>query len=417
MRVLLFVETLTIGGLPNYVLELGRALTEAGDVVALAHGGDNVPAHLELAGVTLLSIKEAQWTTPSAALASWAPDVIHVHLCSDHALLSALSALDVPMIRSFHDYTSLCLRRGRRRFPGDRCQRALGRGCVVFGCSVGAPNLGSRLPGFKSISLKLAERSTYQRFDASVVGSVYMRATLAKNGFSAANIHLVPYFSKFDSDALEPRKMSQKPLVTPSDACPVKLLFTGQAVAGKGLSVLVTALAALDGHWHLTVVAEGPELSAVRLLSRRLNIAQRITFKAWAAQSELRKVYQSADLLVIPSVWDDPGPLVGLEALSMGTPVLGFPVGGIPDYVIDGHTGFLATNVSTQALTETLRRALVGVANLASMGRNGQALIAERHSRSVHVEKIRAIYADVRLQRQSRVLASKPFQATWVQRI
>lgn len=417
MRVLLFVETLTIGGLPNYVLELGRALTEAGDAVALAHAGDTVPTHLELAGVTLLNVKAAQWDTPSAALASWAPDVIHVHLCSDHGLLSALSSLDVPMIRSFHDYTSLCLRRGRRRFPGDRCQRALGRGCVAFGCSFGAPNYDSRLPGLKSISLKLAERSAYQRFDASVVGSVYMHTTLTKNGFLAANIHLVPYFSKFDRDALEANDGSPKPPAKPSAAHPLKLLFTGQAVVGKGLRVLVDALATLDGHWHLTVVAEGPELASVRLLTQRLNISQRVTFTGWVAQSELRKVYQSADLLVIPSVWDDPGPLVGLEALSMGTPVLGFPVGGIPDYAIDGHTGFLAASVSTQALTEALRRALVGVAALASMGRNGQALIVERHSRRGHVDKIRAIYSGVRLQRQSRLLASKPLQATLVGRI
>ncbi len=417
MRVLLFVETLTIGGLPNYVLDLCRALTEAGDEVALAHAGETVPTHLELAGIALINVLTAQCATPAAAMASWRPDVIHVHLCSDHALLSALSSLDVPMIRSFHDYTSLCLRRGRRRFPGDRCQRSLGRGCVAFGCSVGAPNLGSRLPGFKSISLKLAERSTYQRFDASVVGSVYMRTTLAKNGFSAANIHLVPYFSKFDQDALETHCESSRPLVKPSAAQPLKFLFAGQAVTGKGLRVLVEALAALDGHWHLTVVAEGPELSAVRLLARRLNIAQRITFTGWVLQSELRSVYQNADLLVIPSVWDDPGPLVGLEALSMGTPVLGFAVGGIPDYAIDGHTGFLATSVSTQALTDALRRALAGAAALASMGRNGQALIVERHSRSGHVDKIRAIYSDVCARRQSRVHAPKPIQATLVKLI
>ena len=400
-------EELTIGGLPNYVLDLSRALTEAGDEVAVAHAGSAVPTHLELKNITLLSVNAGLGNEVAAAqvLASWFPDLIHVHLCSDHALLAAMTALNVPMIRSFHDYTSLCLRRGRRRFPGDRCQRALGRGCLAFGCGLGAPNPGSRLPGLKSISLKLLERSSYQRFDASIVGSAYMQKTLEKNGFSTASVHLVPYFSKFDVDARVVSDVPPKPRQPPSIDSPLQLLFTGQAVAGKGLRILTEALALLDGHWHLKVVSEGPELLRVRQLAQRLKIEQRITFTGWMAQSELRDVYRSADLLVIPSVWDDPGPLVGLEALSMGTPVLGFPVGGIPDYALDGHTGFLAESVSAESLVIALRRALDRASELPAMGRAGQALVAAHHSRSGHVERIRSIYSNALARRQPQLSA------------
>ena len=389
MRVLLLVDTLSIGGLPNYVLELARALSEAGDDVAVAHGGE-APSHLELRGVSLLPLP----CGPAAerSLRDWRPDLVHVHLCSDARLLAALDALKLPLLRSFHDYTSLCLRRGRRRFPGDRCQRALGTGCLMFGCSVGAPPAGSRWPGLHSLSDKLAERSVYQRFELALVGSQFMRQTLLLNGFAPERVRLVPYFSRFDAQAQGLLPLAPKPVGIPGRDRPLRLLFAGQAVAGKGLKVLVRALAHLEGDWQLTAVTAGPDLPAVQEIAQRLGLAPRIDFKHWLPQPALEGLYRAADLLVVPSVWDDPGPLVGLEAMSLETPVLGFPVGGIPDYAIEGRTGFLADAVSVKSLADALQRAMASGAELAELGRQGRRHVAAIHGRRLHIETIRSLY-------------------------
>ncbi|HEX6706031.1 MAG TPA: glycosyltransferase family 4 protein [Albitalea sp.] len=386
------METLSIGGLPNYVLDLARALAESGAAVAVAHGSAELPGHLDLSGVTLLPLPLDRPRDASSAMRAWAPDVIHVHLCSHLPLLAQIEAVGVPLVRSFHDYTSMCLRRGRRRFPGDRCQRALSRSCVMFGCALGAAAPGSRLPGFKSIGAKLLERDAYRRFEAAVVGSRYMQATLISNGFAPDRVTLVPYFSRFDACAGGASAMDPRPPGVPGVDRPLSLLFSGQAVAGKGLKVLVRALAGLEGAWRLTTVSAGPDLAPAQALAQRLGMADRIEFKGWLPQTALAGLYRSADLLVIPSVWDDPGPLVGLEALSMETPVLGFPVGGIPDYAIEGRTGFLAESVSVASLRAGLRRAMAAGAGLGEMGRQGRLLVAEVHGRDRHVERIRAVY-------------------------
>lgn len=398
MRLVLLVESLTVGGLPNYVLDLARALAQAGDTVVVAHGGPAAPAHLDAGGVALLPLPDNDAAEAARRLRAWEPDLVHVHLCSDLPLLSELRALNLPLLRSFHDYTSLCLRRGRRRAPGDRCQRALGRGCVLFGCALGAPGPTRTLPRWHSIDAKLAERNAYRDFDAAVVGSRYMQQTLLANGFAAERVRLVPYFSRFDADGQHPTTLPPKPSGRPGRERPLALLFAGQAVAGKGLRVLVRALAALarteagTADWRLTAVSDGPELEPARALAQRSGIAQRIDFRGWLPHGELAQLYREADLLVIPSVWDDPGPLVGIEALTLGTPVLGFPVGGIPDYTIDGRTGFLATAVSVAALTAALHRALERGADLATLGRQGQALAADRHGRTRHVGSLQALY-------------------------
>jgi glycosyltransferase involved in cell wall biosynthesis len=392
MKILLLVESLSIGGLPNYVLDLARALTESGDVVAVAHGSADVPGFLDLNGVALLALPLANPRDWSVTVQAWSPDVIHIHLCSDVPLLAQIASIGVPVIRSFHDYTSMCLRRGRRRYPGDRCQRALSRACVMFGCALGAPNPGKRLPGFKSITAKLAERDAYQRFDACVVGSRYMRRVLIDNGFAQDRVHLVPYFSRFDEHASGALPLDPREPGVPGVDRPLSLLFVGQAVAGQGLKVLVRALAELEGEWRLTVASAGPDLTRAQALAEQLGISGRVDFKQWLPQQALRGLYRSADLLVIPSVWDDPGPLVGLEAMSMETPVLGFPVGGITDYAIDGSTGFLAEAVSVASLAAALRRAMAAGAELAAMGRHARLLVADVHGRRRHVDHIRSVY-------------------------
>lgn len=68
-------------------------------------------------------------------------------------------------------------------------------------------------------------------------------------------------------------------------------------------------------------------------------------------------IYSAADLLIHPAPLDN-APLVVGEALACGTPVAGFAVGGVPEMVIEGQTGWLATEVSALALAQTIDQAL-----------------------------------------------------------
>ena len=402
MRILLLVETLSIGGLPNYVLELARALAERGHCVGLAHGGGPVPEFLDCRGVTLLPLSENGLGQNAAAeqaftrLQAWSPDLLHLHLCSDLPLLRLLPHLGIPLLRSFHDYTSMCLRRGRRRFPGDRCQKALGWSCALQGCLICPPRNGGRLPGLQDLPGKLEERAAYQEFSASVVGSQHMRRVLLLNGFPEEKVQVVPYFSRFDLQALgQAPMMGEKPAGIAGRERPLQLLFTGQAVKGKGLEVLVRALARVKGDWHLVSVSSGPRLASARTMAERLGIAERIEFIEWLPQEQLAGYYRRADLFVLPSVWDDPGPLVGIEAMAFETPVLAFPVGGIPDYVLDGRTGFLATGVGVKPLVVVLQRAMDGAAELKALGNEARALVANNHSRRRHLDALLSLYQEL----------------------
>lgn len=386
MRIVKIVEVLGVGGLPNYVLSVARALQGRGHEVIVAHGNRDVPDHLETAGLTLAHLSD--WRSA----AELRPDLAHVHLLSELEGIESLFALNVPLVRMFHDYTSTCLRRGKRRWPGDRCHRPLDYKCAGFGCVIGRPAPGSKIPRLMNLPAKIAERDAYRRFDAAVVGSNHMVGMLRTNGFAEGKIHMIPYFSKFADRATE--NFERSPGVPGRDR-PFELLFTGQAVTGKGLEVLIEALAGLPHDWRLTVCSDGPRLAPARARAGALNIAERITFHTWMPQSALAGLYAKADLFVLPSIWDDPGPLVGIEALSFGAPLAGFAVGGIPDYLIDGQTGILVKDVNSRGLHEGLRRALSDPEALSRMGREGQKRIAQRHTETAHIDALEKLYLDM----------------------
>lgn len=69
----------------------------------------------------------------------------------------------------------------------------------------------------------------------------------------------------------------------------------------------------------------------------------------------LRKYYSSVDAFIIPSR-EDNLPNVMLESLACGTPVIGFPVGGIKEHIIDFKTGLMTENISSDSLAKTVEK-------------------------------------------------------------
>ena len=79
-----------------------------------------------------------------------------------------------------------------------------------------------------------------------------------------------------------------------------------------------------------------------------------------------RDVYSAADVFVLPSL-EDNLPLTGLESLACGTPIIGFDAGGIPDYVQEGVTGYLAQTGNADELSQCLVSAFEDMKSLRQM--------------------------------------------------
>lgn len=107
------------------------------------------------------------------------------------------------------------------------------------------------------------------------------------------------------------------------------------------------------------------------------NVHNPITYEGFIPDEELRAFYNSLRLLVLPST-SEGLPNAALEAMACGTPVLATPVGGLPDIITDGKTGFLMTSNAPKCVIENIRRGLERD-DLGKIGDRAAALIEDKY--------------------------------------
>lgn len=118
-----------------------------------------------------------------------------------------------------------------------------------------------------------------------------------------------------------------------------KLLFVGRLAAAKGLPVLLDAIAKLDDV-TLEIAGDGPDRLMLVEQARRLGIAERVRFLGYQSQAQVRDLLKQADIFVLTS-FAEGVPVVLMEAMAAGVPVITTQIAGIPELVEDGESGLL----------------------------------------------------------------------------
>ena len=130
-------------------------------------------------------------------------------------------------------------------------------------------------------------------------------------------------------------------------------LFVGRLVEQKGVHFLIEAIAGT--RLHAVIVGDGPLLSSLRSLSRRLRVERQVHFVGaipWASD-ELPKFYAEAETFVIPTLGEGL-PMVGLEAMASGLPLVGADIFGTGKMIKHGCNGFRIKVGDTSQLRERL---------------------------------------------------------------
>lgn len=359
-----------MGGAESNVLASARALHDRGHL--------NVLGYLSETGRATDSWREAFGAMElvrddlAEILARHQPDVVWIHNWPSTADIRALAAAPVPSARMIHDHAMYCLR-SYKYHPLTRrnCERPASAACV-FPCMAILRRGANRRPelDFGGLSRKLDEIAANRALGRVVVASHFMRGELERNRFDPERIVVIP-------------PVPPEAEATPSaDAVPEtgRLLFVGQMIRGKGLDVLLEALAMLRGPWRLDAAGEGVAKPKLRAQAARLGLANRVEFFGHLRPNELEALYRRAQVVVFPSMWPEPFGLVGIEAMRVGRPVVGFDVGGVSDWLRDGLNGRLVPWGDRAALAAALGRLIEAPEDAARLGAAGRAFCAERFS-------------------------------------
>ena len=159
-------------------------------------------------------------------------------------------------------------------------------------------------------------------------------------------------------------------------------ISVGRLEANKGFDHLIRALAGLraeDAPWRWVFVGEGSLKEKLMALSQELGIADNVLFTGSVTDAELQSLYAMCDLFAHPTLYEGSS-LVTLEAMAHGLAVVASAVGGIPDKVLDGETGWLVPPGDETALRSRLRWMLQHPQERAEMGQRGMRLAAKDFS-------------------------------------
>lgn len=161
-------------------------------------------------------------------------------------------------------------------------------------------------------------------------------------------------------------------------ASPLTMVSVARLEQNKGLREGILALtqshARLPSGWRWLIVGQGTEAAALRALIDQHGLADRVTLTGPLPDAETQSLLACADLCLVPSLYEGSS-LVALEALGRSLPVVATPVGGLPDKVIPGETGFLATAPTPDAFAAALLAALDARAYWPGYGARARALV------------------------------------------
>ncbi|MGS5086078.1 glycosyltransferase family 4 protein [Hydrogenophaga sp. A37] len=159
------------------------------------------------------------------------------------------------------------------------------------------------------------------------------------------------------------------------------LLFVGRLEERKGVNFLLDALALLKARGsdvRLKIVGNGPQKEALQSQTATLSLDAMVNFAGTKDEVGVSEALRHADLLIVPSL-SEGLPVVIMEALASGVPVVASAVDGIPELVRDGETGRLVPPADPQALANGIEQLLQDPGVRLRMGNAGRQLVAAEY--------------------------------------
>jgi glycosyltransferase involved in cell wall biosynthesis len=375
MRVLMLVEGYNaVGGIAEIVDSLAAELNRAGHAAAILSTRDfdaqrsgyqrrprpgiecfyeeiwnRKPLGLRHLEVLVRIPWHARFSSLAYTLRSWRPDVVNSHLWAwDRypTVISACRKAAVPMVQSFH----VTDERGRGSL-GERGLHALEHAAqIIAGSAATRDFFAAKLPALRSA----------QVFIGGVDGS-------------AAVINALPY------------RRTRPYLLC---ACRLQLEH-------KALDVLVAAFRMVARDFPLVdllIAGGGPDAEQFAQLVNDSGFAERIELLGVKSRDELRTLHRGALAFVLPSRPGECLPLVYLEALAAGTPVIGTDTGGAREVIRNGDNGFLLAPGDVDGTAAAIRTLLADDPMRAAMGARGQRLVSENYTWEKCAAKYLAVY-------------------------
>ena len=238
----------------------------------------------------------------------------------------------------------------------------------------------------------LGQRSALEQRGVRAVMKRATRIWVLADRFAAelsAQLSLPPDLFLVVANGVEAPTVERRPIEPP------RILFVGRFVALKGIDVLLEAIGRrpLEGlDWRLELIGGGPQ--DVQTHVERLGLSSRVEIRPWVDRVKVDRALAEAAVLVVPSR-SEGLPLVVLEAMAMGTPVVATRVGAVEDVLQNGELGDLVPPDDPERLAASIAGVLTHRCAAEERARRAREVWGQVWSAESFAQRVRDAYAPI----------------------
>ncbi|MDD2210136.1 MAG: glycosyltransferase family 4 protein [Candidatus Cloacimonetes bacterium] len=362
-----------VGGVERVIISLAQDLNELGcEVYGLFEHELHIDPVFESAFVESITLLDNDISSLLKHYVSLGIDFVFIHKCNNPDLISAFqkhfkTALFV------HDHDYYCLRK-HKYFPIKRINCHLPFNPIV--CSLCSFLLQKQSGKLCRIDLtkRVKLLRTIKKCSIFFVLSGFMRDNLLLNGFAAEKIHLLKPYLRLHNLAETSR--NKTPIV----------LYCGQLIRGKGIDLLLYAVSEIHLPYKLRIVGRGNDKAYLERICAKLYLQDKVEFVDWVEKISVE--YKQASIVAVPSRWQEPFGLVGIEAFSHAKAVVGFDVGGISQWLKHRVNGLLIPAGNILRFAQAIETLLSSEELRNKMGRAGYEMVKHNYNQEEHLKSL-----------------------------
>ena len=380
----------------NTELPSGEAIVAQEEVKSLRASGVDVRLHT-VSGKPLEAMSHIEkgwtaanllWSVPSARrigrlVDEFRPDVVHFHSILPRLTPSAFWACQrrgVPVVQTLHNFRWLCIEGGlyRRGAYCDDCIQHTALSGLYHRCARESVPLSALLTFMNATYVRTG--LLFRLVDGFVAVSNFVRDLYVRKGFPAERVHV-----KYNSVSV--------PEGVRVDGHRDGIAYAGRLHGAKGTAHLKRIMGALRDV-TFNVMGDGPDAEGLRDFVEKLGL-RKVAFLGRVAPEAVQAVFSSAECIVVPSVFGETLSRVALEAMSVGTPVVGSRIGGLGE-LLEGNAGAVAVDPANSEEFVTAIGGIIGNREkVATMGAAGREFVRQKASTDDSVKALVAIYEQV----------------------
>lgn len=336
------------------------------------------------ASINILYSLEAK-SKINALLNEKKPDIVHLHNFAHQispSILHEFARRKIPVVMTLHDYKMVCASYSMfvNGKPCEACKEKKYLEVIKKKCVKGS--FVKSLLASMEMYLHHKLLDIYDNVDIFISPSQFLKDKLEELGFEKKIVH-IPNF--IDTKRFKPIKVEE--------CNENSIVYFGRLSSEKGLMTLLEAVKILnlESDIMVNIIGDGPIKGELKEKAKTKSI-DNIRFLGYMKGEKLYNEIRKSQIVVIPSEWYENNPISVLEAFALEKPVIGSRIGGIPELVEDGETGYTFEPGNAEDLSEKIKTLLLDDTVRIEMGQNARRFVEIELNPEKHYQKLKEIY-------------------------